>query len=151
MGSYQHKSVNIRQVNWTKIAGALIADSAYQYIYIGNFFDDNNINLIQDGNSTVGYYYIDDVRGSTDSSFVYSDEPTSLPEKRINNEFLIFPNPADEYLIINQSLHPFKVVSSLGFEIKFSVSGNKIDCSLWPEGIYYIELESRHLKIIIKH
>ena len=59
-------------INWIKISGSFIADSAYQYLSIGNFFDDINTNVITIGvhNPNAAYYYLDDVKLSTDSTFV---------------------------------------------------------------------------------
>ncbi len=56
-------------LEWTTISGVFIADSAYQYISIGTFFDDANIDTIvfnpnKDGTT---YYFIDDICVSTDS------------------------------------------------------------------------------------
>ncbi len=56
-------------LNWTNISGSFIADSAYQYIIIGSFFDDNNVDTfkINSSNNCISYYYIDDVCISADS------------------------------------------------------------------------------------
>lgn len=59
-------------MNWTTISGSFIADSAYQYIYLGNFFDDAHTDtvvlFINIGPQIfLSYYYIDDVCISSDS------------------------------------------------------------------------------------
>lgn len=52
----------IDTMNWVTVSGSFIADSAYQYIVIGNFFDDNQTNIIDMGTGCAdSYYYIDDV------------------------------------------------------------------------------------------
>lgn len=59
-------------INWIKISGSFIADSAYQYLSIGNHFDDNHTTIASIGTSLPNdaYYYLDDVKVSTDSLFV---------------------------------------------------------------------------------
>jgi len=59
-------------VNWYNINGWVTADSAYQYIILGNFFDDSNTDTIGMNDGSQGgfasYYYIDDVCVSIDSA-----------------------------------------------------------------------------------
>lgn len=52
--------------NWVDLSFEFVADSAYQFLHIGNFFDDSNTSI--DGSSQFGvvsYYYVDDVAIST--------------------------------------------------------------------------------------
>lgn len=76
------------KTDWTVVSNSFIADSAYQYIRLGNFFDDANTNII---GTYYSYYYIDDI-------CVSSDSLTCLQEMGINNysffdEITMFPNP----------------------------------------------------------
>ena len=53
---------------WTTVSGSFIADSAYEYLMIGNFYDNINTNLvIYDSTNIWCYYYIDDICVSIDS------------------------------------------------------------------------------------
>jgi len=57
-------SVIIDTTGWTEISMLFVADSAYEYIYIGNFFDDANTDVIQPYDSTdcdFASYFIDGV------------------------------------------------------------------------------------------
>jgi len=57
--------------NWTTVSGTFVADSAYNYVMIGNFFDNSQTDIHILGsqlNSLYSYYYIDDVCVSTDAS-----------------------------------------------------------------------------------
>ena len=58
-------------VNWIRISGSVIADSAYKYVILGNFFDDTNTDTMQYSCGTClnvqSYYLFDDVCVSTDS------------------------------------------------------------------------------------
>jgi hypothetical protein len=56
-------------INWSSINGSFIADSAYKYIAIGNFFDIAHTDTVQfQYPGKAAYYYIDDVCVSTDSN-----------------------------------------------------------------------------------
>ncbi|MBK7946100.1 MAG: hypothetical protein IPJ85_12710 [Flavobacteriales bacterium] len=52
-------------LNWTVISGSFIADSAYRYVVVGNFFNDEETDAIvanPEGYWNLAYYYVDDVR-----------------------------------------------------------------------------------------
>ncbi|MBK8846785.1 MAG: T9SS type A sorting domain-containing protein [Bacteroidetes bacterium] len=52
-------------VNWTLLSWNFVADSAYSNIYIGNFFDDNHTDTVNDGSPyAIAYYFIDSVNVS---------------------------------------------------------------------------------------
>lgn len=56
-------------LGWTVISGSFVADSAYQYVVVGNFFSDEVTNWsLMDPNGTgyLAYYYIDEVCVSVD-------------------------------------------------------------------------------------
>lgn len=56
-------------LNWTVISGSFVADSAYQYVVVGNFFSDEVTDWsLMDPNGTgyLAYYYIDEVCVSAD-------------------------------------------------------------------------------------
>ncbi len=59
----------IDTTNWINISGSFLADSMYQYIIIGNFFDDINTDTINldTSNICLAYYFVDDVCVSNDS------------------------------------------------------------------------------------
>ncbi len=59
-------------INWHLISGSIIADSAYDYLIVGNFYDNAhtdtlNYNCVECLNE-YGFYYIDDICLSTDSA-----------------------------------------------------------------------------------
>lgn len=57
-------------VNWIKISSSFIADSAYTFMIIGNFFDDSFMDTLNFPDSVWNfrsYYFVDDVCVSTDS------------------------------------------------------------------------------------
>jgi len=81
--------------NWVFIKGSFIADSAYQYIAFGNFFDDLNTDTLGVGmTNTSTYYYFDNVCITTDSTLC--NDITSFadfPDQDINS-LIIMPNPS---------------------------------------------------------
>lgn len=89
-------------VNWTKVSGSFIADSTYDYIMIGNFFDNANTDTTQiTGNPNCGaYFYLENICTSTDSLTCNPDKGESIYEHDNNYSVKVFPNPANEYLFI---------------------------------------------------
>ena len=93
-------------LNWTRIFGSFISDSAYQYIIIGNFFDNSHTDtLILDGDSLCAgaYYYIDDICVSTDSLYCANYTYIGINEPGKPSSLNIYPNPATNYLNIDFS------------------------------------------------
>ena len=77
-------------MNWTTISGSFISDSAYQYVSIGNFFDDANTTLIQMQDTVFdrsAYYYIDDAYVSSDSL------AGGIAEQDVQGNIKTYPNP----------------------------------------------------------
>jgi len=96
------EDVITEQNDWVEINGSFIADSAYQFIIIGRFFNDNNTTVDCFGDNLLSYYYIDDVCVSTDSVFCwnYVYDCNSAINNKITNKpkFTLSPNPASDYV-----------------------------------------------------
>jgi len=89
-------SVITDTLGWTIVKGSFIADSAYRYVAIGNFFDDSHtaVVYVQDTLYDISaYYYIDDVYVSTDSL-------DGIDTHTVSNALNIFPNPATDYFTV---------------------------------------------------
>ena len=138
-------SVITDTLNWTKISGSFIADSAYQYIVIGNFFNDSLTTKISfDTNAWYADYYIDDIRMSTDSSFV-----NSINE--INKFYFVkvYPNPfTDRIEIVNENNELTEVIlydltSRNILQKKFSNSVS-INTEQLAKGIYMYEVRNKN-------
>ncbi len=87
-------------IGWTRISGSFIADSAYEYVALGNFFDDAHTDTM-DIFLGIGlqfnhaYYLIDQVCVSTDSltcKLVTGNE--EINKSRVN----LYPNPVSGLL-----------------------------------------------------
>jgi hypothetical protein len=136
-------------LNWVKVSGSFIADSAYQYLCISNFFNDNNTDTLSTSPfPTQAYYYIDDVCVTTDSLF---NETWTGIHYQIKDELIIkiYPNPSnslfsvespipiENYSIYNlqgQLINEAKVNTPFFFDINLS---NK------AKGIYLLRIESK--------
>lgn len=143
-------------VNWVTIRGSFVADSAYTFIMISNFFDDNHTDTIQFTGSSVGtsYYFVDDICVSTDS--LYSEIWTGLEDPFQKNKIEIFPNPATNRLNIRFIPYDCKQIEIYNGQGKleriFIIGENTIstfDISWMQSGMYLMVLRSR-LKIQTK-
>lgn len=137
--------------NWTRISGTFISDSAYQYINIGNFFDDahtDTLRTVQWQNPTPchAYYYIDSLSLSADNSMgidnIYQEK-----------DILAFPNPVqnDYFFIKSNSLsQSISIYNQYGQSIKYKTSfvDGKTSKILFDEeiekGIYILEITSKN-------
>ncbi len=142
-------------INWTKIFGSFVPDSAYQNIMIGNFFDDANTTITNQASGIYAYYFIDDMCLSTDSAFC-QNYVTSIKENTQNHTCKICPNPSNDYIIIEQvNGIPIEIFNSLGQKITYDSETKHntllINCSDWSFGLYYIKIKNINHKIIIKH
>lgn len=148
-------------LNWFEVRGSFIADSAYQFINIGNFFDNIHTDTLNFGDSlaTQGYYFVDDVS-------VFIDSTASINGAVQNNTFTVFPNPASDILNIEIVQSREKVYTELIItdilgakvfekDIKGIFSKLLLNVSSLTNGIYFIKLlgvrESLNKKILINH
>jgi hypothetical protein len=86
--------------NWVKISGSFVADSAYTFIGIGNYFSDAATTIIPGtAQSNYAYYLIDDV---CVSQFMETCEVLTS-RKEFVNDFIceVFPNPTTTMLNLN--------------------------------------------------
>jgi hypothetical protein len=142
--------------NWTNISGWFTADSTYNYMMIGNFFDDENINrlFINYGNFGDAAYFFDDI---------YVGKDSLTDSKQNNTEFFkdnitVFPNPTKSFCQINLK----KIISQKDINIRLlDITGKdytsrittekqnsntyKIETKDIPNGIYVLEIASDNI------
>ncbi|MCE3260782.1 MAG: hypothetical protein K0S12_2423, partial [Bacteroidetes bacterium] len=136
-------------MNWLKISGSFVADSAYKYVVIGNFYDDaktdtGSIAGPYSGSETA-YYYIDDVCVTTDS--VYNmNYAIGLKENSVNTGISFFPNPASNNIYLTgNSVGACEVViyNDLGVKVKeVRIKEERFDVSDLANGIYSFQITS---------
>lgn len=142
-------------LNWMRISGSIIADSAYEYIVVGNFFDDINTNTVtlSCGNclNNYSYYLVDDICVSTDSLLANGGMdafPCTVGVGELNpvNELSVFPNPTSGLCTIDLNHEEIKEVCVYDFLGKAilskEVSNNHvtIDLTEFPDGIYILRI-----------
>lgn len=127
-------------VNWHKISGSFIADSNYQYVSIGNFYDYLNTDtLVYTPFPQTAYCYIDDVCVTTDS--LYNETWVGLHHVELN-EVQIWPNPVQDYI---QYLSTVRIDEVIIFDIrgrlikseKVNSMVGRIDIGTISSGIYF--------------
>jgi hypothetical protein len=140
--------------NWTRVTGSFIADSAYTYLNIGNFFADSlTDSVLIHGVSCFSYAYFDDICVSTDSIFAYNYNYTAIDKFQIENLFEISPNPFTSSLSItlqkqNINQATISIKNILGQTVfrqdrktPFSTGeGMRLDLSFLEKGIYLVEV-----------
>ncbi len=143
-------TIIIDTLGWTTITGSFIADSAYQYIMLGNLFNDANTDtLIIDGTSTncFAYYFIDDVCVSTDSlGCNLSVDITESSKDKLS--YLIYPNPVRDYINISNLNEPFDLIvyNGLGqilFEEKNIIDNKRISTYQFDKGLLLINIKTK--------
>jgi len=135
--------------NWTRIFGSFIADSGYNHIVLGNFFDDLNTNTTKFYNtfSDVAYYFLDDVCVSTDSSFA-SSYYTGISKYDFEHSFSISPNPTADYITIRNHSRKYdlRIYNTLGKELYLIKNVTKasliLDVRNFENGLLIINLSS---------
>lgn len=147
-------------MNWVRITGSFVADSAYKYFMIGNLFDDNNTDTIYRPNGVRSYYFIDEICVSTSSNTCNQITGTVSKEVFEKNELILFPNPTCDFFSVRSNqpkTFELILIDKFGRTIlthKIN-SSTKIDVSLLPSGLYFIKLsdglKTYYDKIIICH
>ena len=156
LNNFAHLYTNVilnDTVAWIRLSSSFIADSAYKYITIGNFFDDNQTDTSSfEGPSfgaEGGYYYIDDVCVSIDSLYneIWAGAET---QSKGNNVFLVYPNPVSETININSSeyIKDIELMNSMGQVIYTKrVNSNlfyQFEVTDFPVGIYLLKVKTKN-------
>ncbi|MEO5673143.1 MAG: T9SS type A sorting domain-containing protein, partial [Chitinophagales bacterium] len=146
-------SIITNQNSWTRIEGTFIADSAYQYIALGNFYDDVLTDTVNCASEAM--YYVDFICVSTDSFLCLF--PTSIETINNNSGIKIHPNPVSEILKIENlpTEMGYSLINILGqIERKgiLKEKATKVDLSKIKAGIYILVIgDNMRFRILITH
>lgn len=145
-------------INWYHFESSFIADSAYQKILIGNFFDDANTTILDiDTSLYIAYYFIDNICVSTDSTDCLL--ATTIEYHEIEDGIKIYPTPSNQgYIFIELGTlietYNYEIINNIGDIVKLGqVNSNEnrgyISLSNLPQGLYFLRIYN-HSKNIIK-
>jgi hypothetical protein len=137
-------------LNWELLSTTYLPDSAYQYVTIGNFFEDSlsALTLLDSvfGNQNIAYVYIDEVCVSYDASACGFNSGVNESDQF---QPLLFPNPVDEELHVampyNSKSVTFWVRDVAGrimmkLQATSSSRDRTLDVSSLPEGVYVLRV-----------
>jgi hypothetical protein len=150
-------SILFNSSTWTRLTGSFVADSAYQYLMVGNFYDDQHTLFVCGDGVPYAYYFIDAICVSSDSTFNENWIGINSPEL---SPFKIsaYPNPANKIFSVkglNNNLEiPYQLYSIENKLMELGkISGNKntINCEYYPDGVYILRMQEKNLSIVIKH
>ena len=134
---------------WTRINGSFIADSAYSYIMIGNFFDDANTDTLNlsPTNNNYAYYYLDDVCVSPDS--LYCENWLGVKEQTVKKEEVtIYPNPCINQLNVkiskqsNTNISIIDITGKVIMQAKIEENEFSFNTEKLAKGLYLVKVES---------
>ena len=141
--------------NWIRITGSIIADSAYTYVMLGNFYDDSNTDTLLYNCATCyndySYYLVDNICISIDS--VYCDGgidaspcTVSIRELSDENNISVFPNPTLDAVSISFNGTQSEIIqlTDLLGEVVYSEtfkgkSNISFSLTAYPSGIYFLK------------
>jgi hypothetical protein len=141
------------KINWVRFAGSFVADSAYRFLALGNFYSDVNTQVDStQGFVPLAYYYVDAVCLTTDS--LYNEVWTEAYEINHSPNPLIYPNPAISYFNFNNTerFHELVLVDFAGRKRKhfaLEPGPNNIDVSNLPQGVYFILIDRYKVEKLI--
>jgi len=159
--SVQPDSIISNDNDWTSVSGSFVADSAYNYLLIGNFFTDSMVSL--QVNNPFGfltsYYYIDDVCVSTDS-LTCADFHLSTNHQSVQLTLSIYPTITHQAVNITfpQGSSTFNIFNAIGQSVyNSSVTSlhQTVDVSHFSEGIYFVRVQTHQgvqtAKFVVQH
>jgi hypothetical protein len=144
----QYPQVLTDTVGWTLVSGSFVADSAYTYVMVGNFFDNahtDTVHFAPEGDPWVwhpwGYTLVDEVCVSLDP------EGCALSQAVVGLEGTrpyVYPNPAsDQFFIGHAAGHEAEVKDMLGRSLwKGKVQDDRfvLDVATWARGAYVLRV-----------
>lgn len=141
--------------NWTLIDGWFTADENYDWLALGNFFDDDNTNIqmMNDLDQCFGIYYIENVCVATSPEaceyLLHSDSTSNVSEVSISG-IQVFPNPVQDEMQIVYSdgiIANVRVYDPVGklILLRSNLSQNiSITTTQWSKGLYIVLIEDEN-------
>ena len=141
-------SVITDSINWVQFFGVFTPTTTYQYIAIGNFYDD--FNTVSAGSGMGGGYYLfDDICVSTDSLFALNYNSVGLKKYNNSNSAKVFIALGSDVLTVESSLETYdlKIWDVQGeviySEEGISVENKNISLSSFRTNIFFIQVRNQ--------
>ena len=141
----------VDSINWTRISGSFIADTSYEYLALGNFYDDQHTTSvdvydIDTLHSNFAYYFVDNVCVSEDS---LCQSKTGTSELSQNSIVKIYSNPFTNELKISLNSNEEFEITLYDFSMRKllrdkSISIISINTSHLGEGVYIYEIKIKN-------
>jgi len=132
-------------VNWTLVSGSFIADSAYQFLMVGNHFDNSITDTVHFGTyiwSPKAYMLVDNVCVSAGTEGCPLANGVGL---HADSEVLLFPNPVMSELVVSGLREDAVAVilDPTGRQIwsgRITQAGWRLDVDAWARGCYVLNM-----------
>lgn len=134
--------------SWTLVSGNFVADSAYRYMVLGNFFSDELTDTVHvvPGPSLGAYYFVDGVcvaRGGSQSC-----APVGLPEQGAAR-YRVFPVPAVDHVEVSPAIEPgvpWEIIDLVGRTVVQGETGHvplRIAIDGWTPGEFVLRIQGK--------
>jgi hypothetical protein len=139
-------------INWVEMSYQFVADSAFQFLAFGNFFDDSLTDTVRVGGEPDGninsYYYFDDFCLTT--SPAGCDFANSTNNQKAVDVF-VYPNPCTNRLYVEQEapIEHLDIHTPTGeLLVSRNLQGiNQVELSIdLPSGLYFVSIYSKEQK-----
>lgn len=138
-------------VGWTLVSGSFVADSAYQYVMIGQFFSNALTDTLQFSPEGVPWYWLPRAYTLVDAVCV-SASPEGCELAQGMGEVpamapVLFPNPAQDQLVVGQragaEARVLDAVGRLLWQGRISSDRWVLEVESWARGAYMLRMAHR--------
>lgn len=132
---------------WTFVSGSFVADSAYAYVMIGNFFSNALTDTLHFASSVPewGRYSYVLVDAVCVSPSLEGCELNQGADETYHPAAFVFPNPANDVLVINNAAgHDAMILDMLGQRVWSDRINNDrlvVDGGSWARGAYVLQVQ----------
>jgi len=150
--TFNEANLVVDTVNWVEMSYQFIADSTYQYLAFGNFFDDELTDTLRIGGEPTGgvlsYYFFDDFCLTTSLD---GCDFTNSVRNQDEVEVSVYPNPCLNRLYIEQEkpillVEIYSLTGQLLQNQKLQGSNRASLLIDLPSGTYFIAIYSKEQK-----
>ena len=139
---------------WTQVSGSFTADDTYNWVAIGNFFEDEftDFEIQNEFGNCFGVYFLENVCISEDINGCLELLNTETTKASIGLN--VFPNPTSDSFSVEHNLQPINTLSvydgmgNLVYKRSNFPRDGIIDFASFSAGIYHLVLIDSNLKII---